>query len=436
MCRSAFFSKDIGDTRRREECDLARGREETDPGQHPINSYVPSVITDILIAAIFLSLALQYWSHRGIVGLWPILFDRAVLGYGDPWYFLTSAFLWLQGLFYFRVVYAKCVAFCDETAGSNVELSPVAMWVRPVFAGYGVTMAVFLLFQYIYHIPEGWAGAGFQSPFEDISSFGSIAVTLFIFTVATLWTAKSYKLTLDILGGVSLLAMVVASWSRATWLAGSVFLLLIAVFRLPRIWTIALILGAVSTVVIINANSNRPSWLSQPYLARLVTLARLENPANKDSDRVNLYKKAARMIRQRPLVGHGIGSFYLTSLNYAQPGDPYATLPDFAHNTFLQIAAEQGVPIAALFTGLITIVLCRGFRNWHRRAAKGPQSSAAALRELGVSLALGAYLQTQMTANSLNVYVSNQFFFWFLLAAILALSANEQDPEAKSRALA
>jgi O-antigen ligase len=165
----------------------------------------------------------------------------------------------------------------------------------------------------------------------------------------------------------------------------------------------------------------------------LVTLARIENPANKSTDRVNLYKKAARMIQKSPLVGHGIGSFYLTSPNYAQQDDTYATLPDFAHNTFLQIAAEQGVPIAALFASLITIILCRGFSTWHRRAASGPQSSAAALLVLGVSLALGAYLQTQMTANSLNVYVSNQFFFWFLMAAILALSAHEQDPETNAR---
>jgi hypothetical protein len=50
----------------------------------------------------------------------------------------------------------------------------VATWVRPVFAVYGVTMAVFFLIQYIFHIPEGSASAGFQAPYEDISLFSSI----------------------------------------------------------------------------------------------------------------------------------------------------------------------------------------------------------------------------------------------------------------------
>jgi hypothetical protein len=30
-------------------------------------------------------------------------------------------------------------------------------------------------------------------------------------------------------------------------------------------------------------------------------------------------------------------------------------------------------------------------------------------------------LITQMTANSLNIYVSHQFIFWFLIAALLTL---------------
>ena len=41
---------------------------------------------------------------------------------------------------------------------------------------------------------------------------------------------------------------------------------------------------------------------------------------------------------------------------------------------------------------------------------------------LGVTMALTAYLLTQMTANSLNVYVSNQFFFWFLMAALFSFN--------------
>jgi O-antigen ligase len=433
----SFFTKAMDDERSGEGSKTPRILVATKPGQLPFSSYFPSLVIDILIAAVLLSLAWQFWRHRGSAELWPVLFNRAVLGYGDPWYFLTSAFLWLQGLFYFGILYARCVGQWAGSVDPKVEVMAVATWVRPVFAVYAVTMAVFFLFQYFFHIPEGWAGewaggvffqAGFQAPYEDISSFGSIAVTVFIFAVATWYAAPWYKLAINILSCACLLVMVVASWSRATWLAGSVFLLLIAVFRLPRFWTTALILILLAAVVVINANANRPSWINQLYLSRLVALARLENPTNKDSGRINLYKKAARMVHQHPMVGHGIGSFYLMSVNYAEPDDPYATKPDFAHNVFLQIAAEEGVPIAALFAGLIAWTLGCGFCTWLRQRAATAKCSADALLILGATLALGAYLQTQMTANSLNVYVSNQFFFWFLMVAILAISEHEREP--------
>lgn len=44
-------------------------------------------------------------------------------------------------------------------------------------------------------------------------------------------------------------------------------------------------------------------------------------------------------------------------------------------------------------------------------------------------MALVAYLITQMTANALNIYVSNQFFFWFLMAAALCGSDGRKEAQ-------
>ena len=443
--RTALFTKAIDAELCGEESNPRRIPVATNPGQTPFSSYFPSLVINILTGAILLSLVCQFWRHKDSAELCPTLLNRAVLGYRDPWYFLTSAFLWLQGLFYFVPLYSKCKAGCFDGASTNAASKAMSKCIRLVFAIYGVTMAVFFLIQYIFHVPEGWVGgwmggvtffrAGYQSPYEDISSFGSIAVAVLIFTVACIYAAPWRKLVWIILSCVSLLIMVAASFSRAAWLAGLLFLLYISVIRLSRWWTTALILMVLAAVVIINANASRSSWINQPYLSRLVALVRLENPTSKSIERVNLYKKAARMIYQHPLVGHGIGSFYLKSVTYAQPNDRYADTPDFAHNVFLQIAAEEGVPIAALFAALIAWTLCCGFRAWLRQRASRPRCSLDALLILGVTLAFGTYLQTQMTANSLNVYVSNQFFFWFLMASILAISINRQDRAIEPRAL-
>jgi O-antigen ligase len=198
----------------------------------------------------------------------------------------------------------------------------------------------------------------------------------------------------------------------------------------------------------------------------------LEKPSSKAPDRLNLYHKAIDMIRERPIAGHGIGSFYLTSVRFSRSGNPNAEVPDFAHNFLLQMATELGVPVAALFLALILFALWQGYRKsgarkkfqvpspfaeasadrsskfqdieaenpeaggekWKaesgsRDGRTGRQSNGQDCATLGVTMALVAYLITQMTANALNIYVSNQFFFWFLMAAALCGSDGRKEAQ-------
>jgi O-antigen ligase len=240
-------------------------------------------------------------------------------------------------------------------------------------------------------------------------------VAVFIFNVSTLRAGPPLKLAAGVAACGALLTLVVLSWSRAAWLAGLVFLLLVALFRLSRKWTAASLIVLVAVVALVNAVPGNAPQPGQPYLARLAALMRLESPIQKDPVRLNLYRKAAAMIERRPLTGHGIGSFYRESVAFAPPNDPHGREPEFAHNALLQVAAELGLPAAAALAALTAWGLWRGIGAW---LAGRPQGRA--VLALGTALSLGAYLQTQMTANSLNVYASNQFFFWFLLAALLA----------------
>jgi O-antigen ligase len=366
---------------------------------------------EMLIAAVLLSLAWQLWRNRGSTELWVAVRERTVLGDGDPWYFLSSALIWLQGLAYFEWLLRL---FSDAEVDGTGAGRSAASWAGAVFPVYAATMAVFVLFQLAFHIPEGWTAAGLQSPYEDISSFGSIAMAVLIFAAATLMRAPVDRLLLGFVTCACLIAMVVASWSRGAWLAGAFFLFLVSAFRLPRRWTAALVAVPACVLILFNVGPRAETWESHPYLGRLAALARIESPAGKDPVRMHLYGKAIAMIHHHPLVGSGIGSFFLTSVNYSLPSDPYGSQPEFAHNVFLMVAAELGLPVAALLAGLLAWAIWSGLCAWRR----GRQLPA-----LGMTLALGAYLQTQMTANSLNIYVSNQFFVWFLVAAILAVAS-------------
>ena len=390
------------------------------PGRRTDRTTV-TLITDLLITAVLLSLSFQFWRHRDMPELWSVFSNRSVFGYGEQFYFLSSAFLWLQGLYYFRTI-------ITHTPGTAT-----ADWIRPLIASYGVTIAFFVLIQYRFDTPEGWALAGFQSPYEDISSLGSIAVTVFVFLVATqrrpVWPGLAFR----IFCCIGMFVMVAASWSRAAWLATLVFLLLIAWLRISRRVTVLIILSLLAAILVINANADRPFWKNQMYLMRLVTLVRFEKVTNKDAGRFNLYQKGAAMIAEHPLLGFGIGSFYLTSVKFARPGDPNGHIPDFAHNIFLQLATEMGMPLAVFYTGICGWILYWGLRSWIEIKSAEQKQSQHALTLLGITLSLGVYLETGMTGNSLNVYISNQLLFWFLMAAVLAAGQREYEREGESQ---
>jgi O-antigen ligase len=434
--------------------------------------------TDVLTTVVLASLVMQIARHHDAAGFWKVCCSQPVFGYGDPLYFITSAFVWLQGLFFFRMLCGEGTAEKFQVSSSKYQDrsaqggGAVTTWIKPAFVVFGISIAAFYLLQRCFNVPDPYDTSRYCSPFEDIHSFGSIAVALFIYSVAT-WRWKTWiRAAFRGLWIAGLLALVILSWSRATWLAGALVLLLVAWNRLPKRWTAMLVAMGAIAMVVLNANANRESWNQNIYLHRLITLVRLEKPSSKAPDRLNLYHKAIDMIRERPIAGHGIGSFYLTSVRFSRSGNPNAEVPDFAHNFLLQMATELGVPVAALFLALILFALWQGYRKsgarkkfqvpspfaeasadrsskfqdieaenpeaggekWKaesgsRDGRTGRQSNGQDCATLGVTMALVAYLITQMTANALNIYVSNQFFFWFLMAAALCGSDGRKEAQ-------
>ena len=440
-------------------------KEQAGPPAHP----AALLATDLLITALLLSLGAQLWRHHHDAQFWTILYRHTAAGYGDPYYFLHSAFIWLQGMFLFRALLLTWQRRARDarkknpghlpdrsTVGSDqLRYAPtkddrprsrgalIATKIRLVFLSTAILTAIFTLSEYKSSLTENWVGVGFLSAYEDMFSFGGFAAAVLVFAVAVLNKNNWGNLSWQILYSAGAMGLVVLSWSRGIWLAAGVFLLIVAWFRLPRWCTMVFLAMTAVAVGTINLQAKKPAWQNHAYLARLVSLVRIEKLADKSSGRLDLYHKAFGMIRERPLLGHGIGSFYISSPRYAKAVDQ-ATLkrlqefygssyngPDFAHNVFLQIAAEQGILVAALFAGLICWTLWRGVRAWQatggRKAAiiPGDRNSEERLTLLGTTLALGVYVQTNLTSNSLNIYASNQFFFWFLMAAVLSMTQGD-----------
>jgi len=340
--------------------------------------------------------------------------DLAVseIGFSQPTYFFVTCQLWLQGIGLYRLLSSHKIKRANWSA---INLLAPILVLLPFLA------------QLIFHVPakEEAAPLGYYSPFEDISSFGSVACILLALQIGpATWDARFSFARVGTF--VATLAMLICSWSRAAWAAGGAILFLGIFLRTSRL--ISLLLTGIVIVAVVAANlAPRPldnSHLS--YLGRAISLVRYEPFSNKSPERVFIYHKAWEMIRARPLVGHGAGSFYMQSVRFAAANDPRAAVPNFAHNVFLQLACELGIPAACLFVIIIVYSLF-----WPENRFLVPAPANKIVRR-GCILSLLAYIATQLTANSLNVYLSNQLIFWTLLW-MTTYSASDPQPNVAER---
>jgi hypothetical protein len=122
-----------------------------------------------------------------------------------------------------------------------------------------------------------------------------------------------------------------------------------------------------------------------------------------------------RMIAERPLGGIGIGQYYATSALFLTPQMAWTYGHENAHNYFLQIAAELGVPGALLFVAWTAGGLGVALRG----AARSSDP-----RLLGAAAAVVALVATCLTGHPLLVNeVAFPFWIVFGLAIGLAESA-------------
>lgn len=108
--------------------------------------------------------------------------------------------------------------------------------------------------------------------------------------------------------------------------------LMVANGRKPRYWHIAVSAGVALTVTV----------------ALLSRIGRIASQGLLDDARWSVYAFCLEAIRQRPLLGAGIGTFEdlfpsLRAENFYSWG-----VWDYAHSTILEIAVEMGIPVAAL----------------------------------------------------------------------------------------
>jgi O-antigen ligase len=128
--------------------------------------------------------------------------------------------------------------------------------------------------------------------------------------------------------------------------------------------------------------------------------------------RLSCWKAALLMMRDYPLTGTGLGSFIETVTSYQAPGESFRRL---AHNTYLELGAELGIPALLIFIAL----LCATFMSLEQTRRCAARSSSF-IADAAVGLQAGVVACAVAIA---FLTAAHQKFVWLLV--FLSMSIRE-----------
>lgn len=245
-----------------------------------------------------------------------------------------------------------------------------------------------------------------NAPFYTPNDLGAYLVPIAVISLnaSFVWFKnKALNFIMKILPLV-LLAAIIMTFSRGAWLS--------LIFGLIFMFSISLLLRnkeaflIVLLVILI-------MLLSLP-LRRDIPLTKIFDLSDAGSvDRKGLWTIAWNMIKAKPLFGHGIGTFMHNFKKYNTVG--YAHAVSYAHNCYLQIAAETGI----FGLGAFLWVIFSAFILSLRKILNSERNVSGML--LGLICGLAAFLiHSSVETNLYSLDIG--MLFWLMLG--LSVSAH------------
>jgi len=183
--------------------------------------------------------------------------------------------------------------------------------------------------------------------------------------------------------GAVLLFGLITSYTRASWLSlpvAGIFYWVLRL-RLTRVVLLGVALAAAGSAAYFVSSSNfmrfapdyeKTIWHGGNLAAHLESTYKFQDVSG--MERVYRWVAAARMIADKPLVGSGPATFYPEYKRYTVSGFRTYVSNNLehstAHNYFLLLLAEQGVPGFVLFCALVATALLTAERLYHASAQR------------------------------------------------------------------
>lgn len=165
-----------------------------------------------------------------------------------------------------------------------------------------------------------------------------------------------------------------ATYTRGAWVALVVAGTVLILVRAPRLLLAYLPLGVLLVVL-----------APVPLVSRMLSITDLQDPSN--YDRLCMLEAGMTMVAERPLFGLGPEMVERRYPIYRAPTAPRFEIPHL-HNSFVQLAAERGIPALLAYLGMSWASLRAMYRGYRREGgSRGPRADLF----LGGLLALLAF---------------------------------------------
>jgi O-antigen ligase len=278
---------------------------------------------------------------------------------------------------------ANIVIFYGVVAATRV--SPAMPAVILVAVALGVAVLQIIALEYhlerglteltrAYERPEGWNG------YPELGLLACIQLAVLI-AVMQSTPRLSSRLAVFIVIGVTVFELTFL-YSRMAWFTAiGLFLVAPIAARSKSIrwqWGFAAAGAAIALTIAIGRTD-----------AGRMIRTRITEPSTV-SGRLDIWRRTARMVQDHPLSGVGMGNFEAVYEPVYNPMlNPDGRRGGHAHNLWLQVAAEQGLPIAVAYVSLWVAVLTLG---WHQRHGSWTQRAALLIVVVVAVRSLGDYM--------------------------------------------
>ena len=279
----------------------------------------------------------------------------------------------------------------------------------------------------VYMIEQRLTGT-FKMP-NDLGAYLALSLPYMIgYFVASWWRRTKQEPPIWIslvLGAVVVLmsANLVLTLTRAAWVSVTVAIAFLAVYFIVRalrklesvsgLWK-RLLFGA---AIIIGLLSLSLFLVPQHIKARFQTM--IEHPVGFMGERPQWWQTSLELIQKYPLTGIGLGRFRYEYQNSGPP-EQY-NIPYHAHNIYLHIAVEHGIPSLLLLLWIVVIIYQQIFAGQQARDFWGSGTFIGASGFLISALVYG------LADNILHQ--RTVLLFWLIIGIIFYEEKNEKPPK-------